>query len=116
MKNFELAAIFSEEEVRNDFIDCIASIMHICNSVTILVEGQNGVTRIAEMSPTYESKNLVLRLQMYKDIAEQYGINVEATESLLNVAAIINGSASILITKSIKLAMAITENYNISHK
>lgn len=117
-KYFEYAAIFSEEDVKNNFISCIASVMDERDDAVILVEGQNGINRIAEMACTYESKTPVLRLQIHGNAAERYGIDAETAENLINVAAIIRSKSNIpfSITEAINIIAAITENYNISHK
>lgn len=115
-KYFEYAAIFSEEDVRNNFIGCIASVMDECDNAVILAEGQNGINRIAEMTNTYESKIPILRLQIHKDTAEQYVTNPEIAEDLLNIAAIIRNKTTLSITEAVGIVAAITENYNISHK
>lgn len=117
-KYFEYAAIFSEEDVRNSFISCVASVMNEYDSAVILTEGQNGINRIAEMTNAYEDKKPLLCLQIHKDAAEQYGIDAETTENLINVAAIIRSRSNtpLSITEAINTVTAITENYNISHK
>ncbi len=117
-KYFEYAAIFSEEDVKNSFISCVASAVNEYDSVVILTEGQNGINRIAEIVNTYEDKKPLLCLRIHKDVAEQYGINAETTENLINVAAIIRNRSSmpLSITEAINIVEAITENYSISHK
>ena len=115
-KCFECAAIFSEADVKNDFISCVASTMERDDDVIILVEGQNGIIRIAEVVTTYESGGPIVHLQVCKNIAEQYGIDAEMVESSLNMAAIIRDSAPLSITESINVVAAIAKNYNISRK
>lgn len=115
-KEFECAAIFSASDVKDDFISCIASVMDECDETAILVESQQSIDRIAEVLNTYESGRLELRLQIHEDAARQYGIDVEATEALLNVAAIIRNNTETSFEESLKIATAITKNYNISHK
>ena len=115
-KYFEYAAIFSEEDVRNNFIGCIASVMDEYDNAVILAEGQNGINRIAEMTNTYEGKIPILHLQIHKDTAEQYVTNPEIAEDLLNIAAIIRNKTTLSITEAVGIVAAITENYNISHK
>lgn len=118
-KEFEYAAIFSANDVKNDFIGCIASVMDECDGTTILAESQQGIDRIAEVLTIYESGKPELRLQIHEDAAEQYDIETETTEALLNIAAIIrsNGSnAKISFEESLKIVTDIAKNYNISHK
>ena len=73
-KEFEYAAIFSADDVKDDFIGCIASVMDECDEAAILVESQHGINRIAEALNTYESGKQELRLQIHEDAARQYGI------------------------------------------
>lgn len=47
-KEFEYAAIFSADDVKDDFIGCIASVMDECDEAAILVESRQGINRIAE--------------------------------------------------------------------
>lgn len=115
-KYFEYAAIFSEEDVRNSFISCVASVMDECDNAVILVEGQNGINRIAELSTTYEGKIQKPCLNIHKDAAEQCGIDAKVAENLLDIAAIIRSNTRLSITEAIGIVTAITENYNISHK
>ena len=115
-KYFEYAAIFSEEDVKDDFISCIASIMDEGDETVILVESRQSIDRIAEVQNTYESEKSKLRLQIYGDAARQYNIDAEATEVLFNVAAIIKGNMRASFEESLKIVTAITENYNMSHK
>lgn len=117
-KEFEYAAIFSADDVKDDFISCIASVMDECDDAAILVEGQQGINRIAEVLSTYESEvsSPKLRLQIHESIAGRYGIDAEATETLLNVAAIIKGNRMLSFKESLKIVTAITKNYNISCK
>lgn len=115
-KYFEYAAIFSEEDVRNNFVSCVASVMDECDTAVILAEGQNGINRIAEITTTYEGKTQKPCLNMHKDAAEQYGIDTKAAENLLDIAAIIRGNAKFTIVESLNVVAAITENYNISRK
>lgn len=116
IKKFEYAAIFSANDVKNDFISCIASVMDECDGTTILAESQQGIDRIAEVLTIYESGKPELRLQIYEDAAEQYNIEVETTQALLNIAAIIRSNAKISFEESLDIATDIAKNYNISHK
>ena len=113
-KYYEYAAIFSEEDIKDSFAKCAASIMDECDDVAILVESQNGISRIANITNTYENKHQ--KLQIHRDVAEQYGIDVEATEILLNIAAVVRDNTRLSITESVDIVTAITENYNISHR
>lgn len=115
-KEFEFAAIFSASDVKDDFISCIASIMDECDETAILVESLQNIDRIAEVQNTYESGKPGLRLQIHEDAARQYGIDAEATEALLNIAAITRSNTRTSFEESLKIVTAITENYNISHK
>lgn len=115
-KEFEYAAIFSASDAKDDFISCIASVMDEYDETTILVESRQGIDRIAEVLSTHESGKLELRLQIHEDAARQYNIEAEATEALLNVAAIIRNNTRTSFEESLKIVTAITENYNISHK
>ena len=115
-KEFEFAAIFSASDVKDGFISCIASIMNDCDETTILVESQNGIDRIAEVYITCESGEQRLSLQIHEDAARQYNIDAEATEVLFNIAAIIRSNTRTSIEESLNIAMAIAENYTISHK
>ena len=115
-KEFEYAVIFSTNDVKDDFISCIASVMDECDEAAILVESRQSIDRIAEVQNTYESEKPELRLQIHEDAARQYDIDAEATEALLNVAAIIRSNTRTSFEESLKIVTAITENYNISHK
>ena len=115
-KKFEYAVIFSEDDVKDDFIGCIALAMDECDEAAILVENQYGIDRIAEALNTYESGKQELHLQIHEDVAKRYGIEAEAAETLLNVAAIIKGNRPVPFKESLKIATAIAESYNISRK
>lgn len=118
-KEFEYAAIFSANDVKDNFIGCIALVAEECDETVILVEGQQGIDRIAEVQNTYdthESGKLGPQLHIHENVARQYGINAEVTEALFNVAAIIRNNTRISFEESLKITTAITENYNISHK
>lgn len=118
-KDFELAAIFSANNVKNNFISCIALVAEECDETVILVEGQQGIDRIAEVQNTYdthENGKLGPQLHIHDNIARQYGINTEVTEALFNVTAIIRNNTRISFEESLKITTAITENYNILHK
>ena len=115
-KEFEYAAIFSANDVKNDFTSCIASVVEECDETVILVESRQGIDRIADVLNTYESGKPELRLQIHEDVARQYNIEAETTEALFNVAAIIRNNTKISFEESLKIVTAITENYNISHK
>lgn len=116
----EYVAIFSEEDVRNNFISSIALAMDKCANiisstnrynVAIFAQGINGnsMNHIAKII-----KKPVLHLQVYKDIAEQYGVDAEIAENLFNVASIIRSCTGLSLTESVYTVEAITENYNIS--
>lgn len=115
-KEYDYAAIFSAEDVRNDFAGCIATAMVECDEATILVEGRQGICRIAEISSVHKSAKSELRLQIHEEVARQYGIDAETTEASLNVAEIIRNNVPISIEEAVKIVTDITENYNISHK
>ena len=115
-KEYDYAAIFSAEDVRNDFVGCIATAIDECDEVAVLVESRQGINRIAEISSTRESGKFELRLQIHEEVARQYGIDVETTEALLNVAAIIRNNTKTSIEEAVKIVTAIIENYSISHK
>lgn len=115
-REYDYAAIFSAEDVRNDFVGCIATAMDECDKVAVLVESRIGIDRIAEISITHGSGKFELRLQIHEEVARQYNIDIETTEALLNVAAIIRNNTKASIEEAVKIVTAITENYNISHK
>ena len=115
-KEFVYAAIFSTDDVRDSFIDCITTVIDECSEAIILVESQSGIDRIAEVFGIYESGEPRLSLRIYPGAARQYGIDAEATETLFNVAAIIKGNMRASFEESLKIAKAIAENYTISHK
>ena len=115
-KEFEYAVIFNANDVKDDFISCIASVMDECDETAILVESRQGIDRIAEVLSTYESGKPELRLQIHEDVARQYDIEAETTEALLNIAAIIRSNIETSLEESLKIVTAITKNYNISHK
>lgn len=115
-REYDYAAIFSAEDVKNDFVGCIATAMNECDEVAVLAESQQGIDRIAEIHSTHESGKFELRLQIHEEVTRQYGIDVEITEALLNVAAIIRSNTKTSIEEAVKIVTAITENYNISHK
>lgn len=113
-KYYEYAAIFSERDVKDSFVKCAASVMDECDDVAILVESQNGISRIASITNTYEDK--FPKLKIHENVAGQYGIDAEATEILLNIAAIIKDNTRLSIAESVDIVTAITENYDISHR
>lgn len=115
-KKFEYAVIFSEDDVKDDFISCIASVMDECDDAAILVESQQGINRIAEVLNTYESgvSSPKLHLQIHESAAKRYGIDAEAVETSLNVAAIIKSNMMLSFKESLKIVTAITKDYNIT--
>lgn len=115
-RDFEYAAIFRADDVKNDLTGCIVSVMDECDEAAILVESRHGINRIAEAHNTYESGKQELRLQIHEDVARQYGIEAEAVETLFNVAAIIKSNKQLSFKESLKIATAIAESYNISRK
>ena len=115
-KKYDCAAIFSAEDVRSDFVGCIATTMDECDEFTVLVESQQGINRIAEISNRYESGKFELQLQIHEEVARQYGINAETTEALFDIATTIRNNTRISIKEAVEIVAVITENYNISHK
>lgn len=115
-KEFEYAAIFSADDVKDSFIDCVTTAIDECDKATMLVESHSGIDRIAEVFNTYESGEHRMSVRIYPDAAKQYGIDVEATEALLDIAAIIKDSMKTSFEKSLKITKTIAENYTISHK
>ena len=115
-KEFEYAAIFIVNDVYYDFICCLSWVVEEFNETAILVESRQGIDRIADVLNTYESGKPELRLQIHEDVARQYNIEAETTETLFNVTAIIRNNARTSFEESLKIVTAITENYNISHK
>lgn len=54
--DYDYAAIFSEEDVKYDFISCIATIIEECNEAIILVRSSSyaSIKQIAEITCSYE--------------------------------------------------------------
>lgn len=115
-KKFENAVIFDINDVKDDFLSCVASAIDECDEITILVESQQGIDRIAEAFSTYEGEKSELHLQIHDATARQYGIKAKTTEVLLNIAAIIRNNTRASLEESLKIVTTITENYIISHK
>lgn len=118
--NYEYAVIFSEEDVKHDFISCIATVIEDCDEAIILVRSSNykHIVQVAEITRAYEKGNSPeWRISVNEETAEQLGID-EIPNELFSVAMLLKQQMSIPIdfSTAFEAAKLITESFRVSHK
>ena len=118
--NYEYAVIFSEEDVKHDFISCIATAIEDCDDIIILVRNGNyaDIRQIAEITCSYERGNgPEWRISINEETAGLLGIN-EIPSELFSVAMLLKQQMSIPIdfSTAFEAARLISDNFKVSHK
>lgn len=118
--NYEYAVIFSEEDVKHDFISCIATVIEDCDEAIILVRSSNykHIVQVAEITCAYEKGNSSeWRISVNEETAEQLGID-EIPNGLFSVAMLLKQQMSIPMdfSTAFEAAKLITESFRVSHK
>lgn len=122
-KDFKFAVIFSEENVRNDFVSCISTAMTVmieCDEAVVLAEGPNGLIRVTHIiANAYRGDGGLAGLEIHIDRKAEnlFSIDAEYIEDLFSIANTLNGaSPKRQIEDCIEIAEILLANYNISHK
>lgn len=112
------ALVFSENDIKHNFIACVAKVIVECNDAQILVErGSDGrISRIAEVLSTYENGKTEWRVRIEKDIAAEFGIEEEMSDTILDLAVLLRNKISLDIEKSLEMAILLSENFDIKRK
>lgn len=118
--NYEYAVIFSEEDVKHDFINCIATAIEDCDEAIILVRSSNykHIVQVAEITCTYERGNCPeWRISVNEETAGQLGID-EIPNELFSVAMLLKQQMSTPIdfSTAFEAARLISDNFKVSHK
>lgn len=118
--NYEYAVIFSEEDVKHDFISCIATVIEDCDGAIILVKSSNykHIVQVAEITCSYERGNRPeWRISVNEETAGQLGIDKIPSE-LFSIAMMLKNQMSMPMDFSIafEAAKLITESFRVSHK
>lgn len=118
--NYEYAVIFSEEDVKHDFISCIATVIEDCDEAIILVRSSNykRIVQVAEITCSYERGNgSEWRISVNEETAGQLGID-EIPNELFSVAMLLKQQMSVPMDFStvFEAAKLITESFKVSHK
>nr|DAQ40087.1 MAG TPA: hypothetical protein [Caudoviricetes sp.] len=118
--NYEYAVIFSEEDVKHDFISYIATVIEDCDEAIILVRSSNykRIVQVAEITCSYERGNgPEWRISVNEETAGQLGID-EIPNELLSVAMLLKQQMSIPIdfSTAFEAARLISDNFKVSHK
>lgn len=118
--NYDCAAIFSEEDVKRDFISCIATIIEECDAAIILVRSSNyaSVKQIAEITCSYERGcGPEWRISVNEEAAGLLGID-EIPNELFSMAVLLKQwlNPSIDFNTAFEAAKLISDNFKVSHK
>lgn len=119
--DYEYAVIFSEEDVKHDFISCIATTIEDFDDTIILVRNDNNyadIRQIAEITYSRERGNgLEWKISVNEETARQLGID-EIPNELFSVAMILKNrmSTSMDFSAAFEAAKLITESFRVSHK
>lgn len=118
--NYEYAVIFSEEDVKHDFISCIATAIEECDDTIILVRNGNytDIRQIAEITYSYEKGDgPEWRISVNKETAGLLGIG-EIPNELFSIAIMLKNkmSASMDFSTAFEAAKLITESFRVSRK
>lgn len=118
--DYEYAVIFSEEDVKHDFISCIATAIEDFDDVIILVRNDNyaGIRQIAEITYFRERGNgLEWKISVNEETAGLLGID-EIPNELFSIAMMLKNqmSTSMDFNTAFEAAKLITESFRVSHK
>lgn len=118
--NYEYAVIFSEEDVKHDFINCIATAIEDCDDIIILVRNGNyaDIRQIAEITYYHERGNgQEWKISVNEETAGLLGID-EIPDELFSIAIMLKNQMSALMdfSTAFEAAKLITESFRVSHK
>lgn len=118
--NYEYAVIFSEEDVKHDFINCIATAIEDCDDIIILVRNGNyaDIRQIAEITYSYERGNgSEWKISVNEETAGLLGID-EIPDELFSIAMMLKNQMSMPMdfSTAFEAAKLITESFRVSHK
>lgn len=118
--DYEYAVIFSEEDVKHDFISCIATVIEDCDEAIMLVRSSNykHIVQVAEITCSCERGNRPeWRISVNEETARQLGID-EIPNELLSVAMLLKQrmSTPIDFSTAFEAARLISDNFKVSHK
>lgn len=117
---YEYAVIFSEEDVKHDFISCIATAIEDCDDIIILVRNGNyaDIRQIAEITCSYERGNgPEWKISVNKETVGLLGID-EMPDELFSIAMTLKNQMSTPMdfSTAFEAAKLITESFRVSHK
>lgn len=118
--NYEYAAIFSKEDVKHDFINCIATAIEDCDDVIILVRNDNyvDIRQIAEITCSHERGNgPEWKISINEENSRLLGID-EIPDELFSIAMMLKNqmSMSMDFSTAFEAARLISDNFKVSHK
>lgn len=118
--NYDYAVIFSEEDVKRDFIGCIATVIEDCDEAIILVRSSNYkyVTQVAEITCSHERGNgPEWRISVDEETAGQLGID-EIPNELLSMAMLLKQQMSTPMdfSTAFEAAKLISDNFKVLHR
>lgn len=118
--NYEYAVIFSEEDVKHDFINCIATAIEDCDDIIILVRNGNyaDIRQIAEITYSHERGNgPEWKISVNEETAGLLGID-EIPDELFSIAMVLKNQMSVPtdFSTAFEAAKLITESFRVSHK
>lgn len=118
--NYEYAVIFSEEDVKHDFINCIATAIEDFDDTIILVRNDNyaDIRQIAEITYSRERGNgLEWKISVNEETAGLLGID-EIPSELFSIAMMLKNQMSTPMdfSTAFEAAKLITESFRVSHK
>lgn len=118
--NYEYAAIFSEEDAKRDFINCIATAIEDCDDIIILVRNGNyaDIRQIAEITCSHERGNgPEWKISVNEETAGLLGID-EIPDELFSIAMMLKNQMSMPMdfSTAFEAAKLITESFRVSHK
>lgn len=118
--DYECAVIFSEEDVKHDFIGCVATVIEDCDEAIVLVRASNyiGIKQIAEIICSHERGNgPEWKISVNQEEAGQLGIS-EIPAELFSIAMLLKNriGSTINFNMAFEIAKLITENFSVSQK
>ena len=118
--NYEYAVIFSEENVKHDFINCIVTAIENFDDMIILVRNDNyaDIRQIAEITYSRERGNVPeLKISVNEETAGLLGID-EIPSELFSIAVMLKNQMSTPMdfSTAFEAAKLITESFRVSHK
>lgn len=109
-KNFKYAAIFKEEDVREDLISCAVACTEEFGEAVIMSEDEQGeITPVAEVKQGYSRRELTI-------LADGWIPNGQMLEAMFNLTELIWSEPANTHEQCANLAKTIVETYNISVK